>query len=178
MRAMLRTQRARPAPSTDDRLSTLPDELKVLIVKQVGSLPSHYLKMDEFLAKEQFRLRAMQTLRALDSTFSRMPLTRSLLYDATSSVWAIQAAIRTTEGASLDLLDVFNVERPRKIEALLYFKEREAFFAIRDLGNTTLMKRYLQRQKRRRPRVDRHLEGLGIYQTAAAAAATEQAHTV
>ena len=94
---MLRTQRARPAPSTDDRLSTLPDELKVLIVKQAGRLPSHHSKMDEFLAKEQFRLRAMQALRALDSTFSRMPLTRSLLYDATSSVWAIQAAIRTTE---------------------------------------------------------------------------------
>ena len=171
---MLRTQRARPAPSTDDRLTTLPDELKVLIVKEVGRLPSHYFKMDEFLAEEQFRLKAMQALRALDSTFSRMPLTRSLLYDATSSVWAIQAAIRTTEGARLDPISA----RPRKIEALLYFKEREAFFAIRDLGDTTLMKRYLQRQKRRRPRVDRHLEGLGIYQTAAAEAAAAVARGV
>ena len=52
----------------------------------------------------------------------------------------------------------------------MYLKEREAFFAIRDVCNDTkLMKRYLEHYKRRVHKVDTHLERVGIYEKTAAA---------
>ena len=164
-----RSRRPRSAFTSEDPLTTLPDELKVLIVEQVGKPPTHYSPMDSFLAKELFRLRGMQDLRMLHPIFSRMPVAKSLLYDATSSVWAIQAARKIKDNINLDILETFLLDRPRKMEVLLYMKEREAFFAVRDVSghDTTLMKRYLEHYKSRVQKHDVHLAEVGIYEKAA-----------
>ena len=166
-----RSRQPRSAFSSEDPLTTLPDELKVLIVEQVGKPPTHYSRMDVFLAKELFRLRAMQDVRLLHPSFSRMAAANSWLYDATSSVWAIQAAMKIKHSVNLDILESFLTDRPRKMEALLYMKEREAFFAVRDASghDTKLMKRYLKHYKSRVPKVDVHLEDMGIYEKTAEA---------
>lgn len=169
-------RRPRSAFASEDPLTALPHELKVLIVEQVGKPPTHYHRMDTFLAKELFRLRVMQDVRLLHPSFSRMAVAKSLLYDATSSVWAIQAARKIKDNVNLDILETFLADRPRKMEVLLYMKEREAYFAVRDVAghNTKLMKQYLEHYKRRVPKVDAHLADLGIYEKTAEAQTEEE----
>ncbi|MBN38464.1 MAG: hypothetical protein CMI29_08365 [Opitutae bacterium] len=162
MRKKGKQQRACCAPVAVDRISALPEELRNLIVQWVCKSHGFYVAMNKFLKLEQARLKDAQCMRLVNTTFLRMYETKLYLYDVTSSLWAVMSALKLRE----DFVPYFMQPQnscASKMEMLLYFKEREAYFAFRDMGDLNLMKRYLVHYKSRVPKGDKHLEGLQIY---------------
>ena len=156
--------RARPVLAAEDRLTALPEELRTLIVREVSKSHGYYIKMPEFFQKEKARLGAVQSLRLTNVTISRMHETRLSLYDVTSSLWAVISAMKIRDNLVLDLMaTMLQNQGASKMEMLMYLKEREAYFAFRDMKDLDQVKRYLVHYKSRVSKVHKHLEDLKIF---------------
>ena len=147
-----------------DVLSSLPDELKTMVVASATEISSTVPAMETFVAAETARLKVAQALRLVNVAISRLPKTRAMLYDATSSLWAARAALKTAWRPSIDLLELFGT-RPRTTEMISYVKEREAYYAMISVSGYSLSatKNYLAFQKRRRKKVADHFKELNVY---------------
>ena len=120
--------------------------------------------MPEFFLMEKARLGTVQSLRLTNVTISRMHETRLSLYDVTSSLWAVISATKIRDNIVLDLMaTMLQNQGASKMEMLMYLKEREAFFAFRDMQDLDQVKRYLVHYKSRVSKVDKHLQDLKIF---------------
>lgn len=148
----------------EDRLTNLPEELRILIVEAATVRQRYVINFALFSAVVQNRLAVIQVLRLLNTTFSRMRKTREALYDATSQLWAAKAAIKASLQPSTHPFDM-TTPCHLPIEMALYTKEREAYFAVVVIsrGDIGMSKDFLSYQKRRKPLVDAHLKELGVY---------------
>lgn len=135
-----------------------------MVVASATEISATVPAMETFVASETARLKVAQALRLVNVVISRLPKTRWMLYDATASLWAARAALKTAWRPSIDLLELFGT-RPRATEMIVYVKEREAYYATIAVNGHSLsaIKSYLAFQKRRRQKVADHFKELNVY---------------